>query len=706
MRPQVGQIINNKYRLVRIIGDGGMGSVYEARHEVLTTTVALKFLHPELSRRSGLVQRFLQEARVSAHIQSPHVVRVTDVDQTANGLAFIVMEYLEGRTLQTLYEDLYKAGQRLSYADALEYAMQMLEGVEAAHRAGIVHRDLKPDNVMITTTSKGAPLIKLLDFGIAKLKVTGELDRGLTRPGVIMGTPEYMAPEQAYSADAVDSRADIFSLGVMIFEMLAGRRPVGGDEATIIASQYLQGNVAKLTDLAPHVPAALAKAVHKAMAPMAKDRFATVAELRTELEPFAEAVRPPAQGRSTPPPPVGIAASPAPEAAPSMAAAGTPPTVGTPHTPATAGTPHTPATNPPAGDGYGPVPKTLPPDDEAPVGASSPSDLGRGGGDSVQVSAQAASMVFSPGAAGPAISPPTPLGGFSRSIPNAGPAGTSPDAPHTSDPHSAMPAAAQSSPPPWQNGAQNGGGVFPATADYGPPPEMLPRPGGTDVGGALPFDGGLPPTADAPPYLGTAPMDPLPGRVSAPARGRKGAGVSLLTILLLAAGVSGAVVGGLFLAQRYAQHEDSHDDPAVVPPPPPPATVITAAPPPIDPPAPPPPTPPITKPQPQQPQPKPSGKPSPTGSPTSTPTSTPSSGPTQIPPPILPGPITLPSGIQFPFPIPGQPAPTSSPGPGPGPTTNPGPGPGPAPSGTGRPHIVIKVPKPGSSVRIGAHRLR
>ena len=122
MRPQVGQVINNKYRLVRVIGDGGMGSVYEARHEVLATTVALKFLHPELSRRAGLVQRFLQEARVSAQIQSPHVVRVSDVDQMPTGQAFIVMEYLEGKTLQTLYEDLYNAGQRLSYNDALEYA--------------------------------------------------------------------------------------------------------------------------------------------------------------------------------------------------------------------------------------------------------------------------------------------------------------------------------------------------------------------------------------------------------------------------------------------------------------------------------------------------------------------------------------------------------------------------------------------------------
>ena len=288
MRPQVGQIIHNKYRLVRLIGDGGMGSVYEAKHEVLGTSVALKFLHPELTRRAGLVQRFLQEARVSAAIQSPHVVRVIDVDQTTEGLAYIVLEYLEGRSLQALYEHLYQAKQRLSFADAMSYAMQMLDGVEAAHRAGIVHRDLKPDNVMITTGAKGEAVVKLLDFGIAKLKVSGAMDKGLTRPGVMMGTPEYMAPEQAYSADAVDARADIFSLGVMVFEMLAGRRPADGDDPMQIASQYLEGTIAKLSSLVPSIPTPLAEAVHKAIAAKPEARFDDVAAFRRALAPFAQ----------------------------------------------------------------------------------------------------------------------------------------------------------------------------------------------------------------------------------------------------------------------------------------------------------------------------------------------------------------------------------------------------------------------------------
>ncbi|MFT3774158.1 MAG: serine/threonine-protein kinase [Minicystis sp.] len=251
MPPRVGQVVNNKYRLLRHIGDGGMGSVFEARHETLGTTVALKFLHLEFSKRAGLVQRFIQEARASAQIQSANVVRVSDVDQTGDGDVFIVLEYLEGKTLQALYEELYRGGRKLAYSDALSFATQILDGVEAAHRAGIVHRDLKPDNVMITTDAKGMAAVKLLDFGIAKLKAIG--GPGLTRPGVLMGTPEYMAPEQTSSADTVDARADVFSLGVMIFEMLAGQRPVGGEDPHEIAAAYRNGRISQLTDLVPGI---------------------------------------------------------------------------------------------------------------------------------------------------------------------------------------------------------------------------------------------------------------------------------------------------------------------------------------------------------------------------------------------------------------------------------------------------------------------
>jgi serine/threonine-protein kinase len=288
----IGHVINGKYRVVRLLGDGGMGSVYEAVHVGLGSRVALKSLHPELAN-GGLGPRFLQEARAAARIQSPHVVRVADVDQTESGLPFMVLEYLEGRTLQTAYEDMYREGRRLGYGDALDYAMQLFEGVEAAHQAGVVHRDLKPDNVMLTITSKGATLLKLLDFGIAKLDGTPEGRPVLTRPGVILGTPQYMAPEQVYSAGGTDARADVFSLGVMLFEMLAGRRPVGGDEPQQIAIAYLTGEIARLRDLAPEIAPDLADAVHRAMMANPPDRFPTVQAFREAVEPFALAVRPP-----------------------------------------------------------------------------------------------------------------------------------------------------------------------------------------------------------------------------------------------------------------------------------------------------------------------------------------------------------------------------------------------------------------------------
>jgi serine/threonine-protein kinase len=234
------------------------------------------------------MKRFLQEARASARIKSPHVVQVADADQTTDGQVFIVLEYLEGRTLRELYADLSTAGQSLSFPEAMELGMQMLDGVEAAHEAGIIHRDLKPDNVMITADKKGGPLLKLLDFGIAKeVSEVKESDRALTRPGSFLGTPEYMAPEQVYSAGSADARSDIFSLGVIVFEMLAGQRPVAGDDPQHISISYLTGAFTRLSDARPDLPVDLVAAVHRAIAPQPADRFASVADLRAALAPFA-----------------------------------------------------------------------------------------------------------------------------------------------------------------------------------------------------------------------------------------------------------------------------------------------------------------------------------------------------------------------------------------------------------------------------------
>src|SRR5689334_15195696 len=249
MRPQPGDLINGKYRLIRLIGDGGMGSVFEARHEYLGTVVALKFLHSELASRPGLVARFLREARLSASIKSEHIARVTDVDQASDGAAYLVMELLEGQSLRALLD---REG-RLPPKVALDYTLQMLDGLDAAHAIGVVHRDLKPDNVFIVNTAKG-PLVKLLDFGIAKLRSSKEFQGGLTRPGVMMGTPEYMAPEQAYAADSVDVRADVYSVGAILYEMLAGTRPAQGDDPLEIAAFIMAQKVPRLSQVDRTIP--------------------------------------------------------------------------------------------------------------------------------------------------------------------------------------------------------------------------------------------------------------------------------------------------------------------------------------------------------------------------------------------------------------------------------------------------------------------
>ena len=275
----IGSVVNGKYRLTRLLGDGGMGSVYEAEHAVLGTRVAIKVLHPELAGRSGLVERFLQEARVAAQIRSPHVVHVTDVDRTSDGHAYIVMDLLEGEPLSSVLDRQHK----LTTAVACEYTLQILAALEAAHALGVIHRDLKPENVFVTFLA-GRPVLKLIDFGIAKARRTELPQKKLTVAGVVMGTAEYMAPEQARSADKVDGRADIYAAGVMLYEMLAGVRPVSGDDARVIALKVEHGEVTPLVKVAPQVPGELAGLVHRAMAARPELRFATATEMRLALE--------------------------------------------------------------------------------------------------------------------------------------------------------------------------------------------------------------------------------------------------------------------------------------------------------------------------------------------------------------------------------------------------------------------------------------
>src|ERR1700722_20090417 len=256
-----------------------MGCVYEGRHTVLGTRVAIKVLHPELARRTGLVERFLQEARVAAQFRSPHVVQVTDVDRTPEGDAYIVMELLEGESLSAVME---RQG-KLPVAPACDYPLQILTALEAAHALGVIHRDLKPENVFLTFPGN-KPLLKLIDFGIAKARRTDPQQKNLTVAGVVMGTAEYMAPEQARRADRVDARADLYAVGGMLYEMIA--------DARVIALLVERGEVVPLVKVAPDVPREIAGLVHRAMAARPELRFASATEMRLALEKAASAKRP------------------------------------------------------------------------------------------------------------------------------------------------------------------------------------------------------------------------------------------------------------------------------------------------------------------------------------------------------------------------------------------------------------------------------
>jgi serine/threonine-protein kinase len=293
---QLGEIVSGKYRLLRLLGDGGMGAVFEAHHEVLGSKVAIKVLHEDLARKPELVDRFLREARVLAQIANPHVVRVLDVAMGDGAHpAYIVMELLGGEPLSALLG----RERKLPLPVAVGYANQVLEALAAAHALGVVHRDLKPENIFVTREGDRT-VLKVIDFGIAK--AAGALagaTANLTIAGALMGTPEYMAPEQAHSADRADARSDIYAVGVLLYEMISGARPVDGEDPRAVATKVERGEIHPLIHRSPEVPRELAGLVHRAMAPRPELRFASAAEMRATLE-AALGARP----SSVSPPPV------------------------------------------------------------------------------------------------------------------------------------------------------------------------------------------------------------------------------------------------------------------------------------------------------------------------------------------------------------------------------------------------------------------
>ena len=279
--PELGSVIAGKYEIVRVIGKGGMGIVYEAKHLRLNQRVAIKMLKPAALQVSEFKPRFEREARTAALLRGHHVARIFDVDATERGLPFMVMEYLVGRDLDAELQD----RGTLSVMEATGYVLQACVAMQEAHAAGIVHRDLKPANLFLTEEN-GERVVKVLDFGISKL--THEVDTHLTGTFATVGTPLYMSPEQVRSSRSVDSRSDIWSLAVILFEALAGRPPFHGS-MTATAAAIVADKTPSLCALRPDVPIELEAALGRALEKHPNRRYQDVASLSAALAPFGPA---------------------------------------------------------------------------------------------------------------------------------------------------------------------------------------------------------------------------------------------------------------------------------------------------------------------------------------------------------------------------------------------------------------------------------
>jgi len=276
-----GSIIAGKYLVGPTLGEGGMGVVVAARNLQLDQPVALKFLRPEALRNVEVVARFSREARAAAKIQSQHVVRVLDVGTLESGAPFMVMERLEGEDLSLT---LARLG-RLPIPDAVDYVLQACEGVAEAHALNMVHRDLKPANLFLAKRPGGKHLVKVLDFGISKLPASMD-NVSLTRTTGFIGSPPYMSPEQLSASRSVDARSDIWSLGIVLYELLTKRTPFEGQSMPVMIASILHQAPDSPRSRRPDVPAGLDAAVMRCLQLDPEQRFPDVAFLAAAIGPF------------------------------------------------------------------------------------------------------------------------------------------------------------------------------------------------------------------------------------------------------------------------------------------------------------------------------------------------------------------------------------------------------------------------------------
>ncbi|HTV19719.1 MAG TPA: protein kinase [Polyangiaceae bacterium] len=279
--PYVGVEVDRRYVIESLIAAGGMGLVYRCRHRVLGKKLAIKIIRSDVAHMPDGSERFMLEAKAASSIGNEHIVDIGDFGAMPDGSPYLVMEYLEGISLAALL----RKHPRLAVSRIAGIASQIAEGLGAAHAAGIVHRDLKPDNVFVLDR-KGEDFVKVLDFGVARMAQSA---KKLTQAGTIVGTPHYMSPEQALGLE-VDHRGDIYSLGIILYELIAGRVPFDGDHYVAVLHQHLQTTPPPFDSVEPplEIPLALERIVGKCLAKAPEDRYATMQELAHELAPFRE----------------------------------------------------------------------------------------------------------------------------------------------------------------------------------------------------------------------------------------------------------------------------------------------------------------------------------------------------------------------------------------------------------------------------------
>src|SRR5262245_46710724 len=285
----VGKVLDGQYQIEALLGKGGMGAVYRARHILLGDRVAIKVLPPEMRSNSEWLRRFQREGQAARRFRHPNAVTVYDLRTSADGTIYLVMEYVEGSTLDA---ELTRHG-RFSPGEAVTLLTPIMSVLNAAHAMGVVHRDLKPENIMIgKLTTGGEPVVKLLDLGIAKLREVAGAERtgntNLTIAGQMLGTPYYMSPEQWGELPddgnaEIDGRADIYSLGVVIYEIIAGTRPFKGFTLAELRREHIQVTPPSLREVVPGVSGGFSSAVARAVAKDRSQRQATAGDLEQEL---------------------------------------------------------------------------------------------------------------------------------------------------------------------------------------------------------------------------------------------------------------------------------------------------------------------------------------------------------------------------------------------------------------------------------------